>query len=122
MKLPIANGRSVEEWIGRSPDEPVPDRVKVRVFDRKEGKCGQCGRKIAAGEQWICEHVIALINGGENREGNLGVTCGWCLPAKNADDVAEKSKTYEVRAKHILPRKAKYRWPKRSFASQRYQP
>lgn len=108
MKLAIANGRSVDEWIGDTPDTPVPDRVRVRTFDRKHGRCHSCKRIIRAGEKWTCEHLIALINWRAtkaqphgNRESNLTVTCSWCLPAKNAADVAQKSKVYETRAKHL---------------------
>lgn len=108
MNEPVANtGRSVEEWKGRTPDTPVPDRVRIRVFDRCKSRCGQCTRKIAPGESWTLEHVKALINGGENRESNLGVTCDWCLPEKNAADVAEKSTVYGKRLKHILPKETR---------------
>ncbi len=93
--------RSVEEWIGKTDDTPVPPRVRLRVFERFGGKCHKCSRKIPAGEAWTCEHLIALINQGQNREGNLNVTCGWCLPAKNAEDVAEKSKVARVKKKHL---------------------
>lgn len=93
--------RSVPEWRGATDDSQPPQRVRVRVFGRMEGRCGECTRKIAAGESWTLEHLIALINGGENREKNLGVTCGWCLPDKNAEDVAVKSKTYDMRRKHL---------------------
>lgn len=98
-RKPLTDVRSVPEWIGRSPDEAPPPRVRARVFLAKDGRCGQCGRKIV-GETWTCEHVVAIINGGANRESNLGVTCSWCLPAKNAEDVAIKSKTARMRAKH----------------------
>lgn len=93
--------RSVDEWIGKTDDTPAPPRVRVRVFERCAGKCGQCGRKINAGEKWTLEHLVALINGGGNRESNLGVTCDWCLPAKNAADVAEKAITYRKKSKHL---------------------
>lgn len=93
--------RSVPEWIGKTDDTPAPPRVRLRVFERCGGKCGECGRKIRPGEGWTLEHLIALINGGKNAESNLGVTCDWCLPAKNAADVAEKAKTYAVKAKHL---------------------
>lgn len=53
------------------------------------------------GESWTLEHLTALCNGGDNAESNLGVTCKNCLPAKNAADVAEKSKVYQKRAKHL---------------------
>lgn len=97
----MVTARSVPEWVGATPDTPAPARVRVRVFDRCEGRCDTCGRKIAAGETWTLEHRKALINGGQNRESNLGVTCNWCLPEKNATDVAEKSRTYRKRAKHL---------------------
>lgn len=94
-------GRTVAEWIGRSPDTPAPDRVRARVYEAKGGRCHKCGRKIGTGEKWTCEHMQALINGGENRESNLDVTCAWCLPVKNAEDVAIKSRNYKVRKRHI---------------------
>lgn len=94
-------GRTVAEWIGATPDSAVPDRVRVRVFNAKNGRCHSCTRKIPAGEAWTCEHMTALVNGGANRETNLDVTCGWCLPAKNAADVAEKSKVYQKRKRHL---------------------
>jgi hypothetical protein len=75
--------------------------VRVRVFDAKGGRCHKCKRKIMAGERWTCEHVQALINKGENRERNLDVTCDWCLPVKNAEDVAIKSRNYRVRKAHL---------------------
>ena len=54
-----------------------------------------------AGETWECDHRIALINGGEHREGNLQVICLWCHRAKTRADVAIKSKNYHRRAKHV---------------------
>lgn len=99
-------GRSVPEWVGATPDTQVPQRVRIRVFDAKGGRCHKCRRKIMAGEEWTCEHVIALKNAGENRERNLDITCCNCLPEKNAQDVAEKSKVYQTRAKHLGVRKS----------------
>lgn len=97
--------RSVPVWHGKTPDTPPPDRVRVRVFDRVGGRCHRCRRKINAGDKWVCEHLTALINGGLNAESNLGVTCEWCLPVKNAQDVAEKSKVYKRRKSHLGIRK-----------------
>lgn len=98
--------RSVPLWIGATPDTPAPPRVRVRVFERCEGRCGECGRKIRAGERWTLEHLVALINGGANAEHNLGVTCDWCLPNKNARDVAEKAKVARIKARHLGIRKS----------------
>lgn len=97
--------RSVELWIGRSDDTPAPPRVRLRVWERCEGKCHACGRKIRAGECWTLEHLVALINNGRNAEDNLCLTCSNCLPAKNAADVSEKAKVYAIRSKHLGIRK-----------------
>lgn len=104
--------RTVDEWIGKSDDETPPPRVRLRVWDAKGGRCHRCGRKIGVGEHWTLEHVKALINGGENRERNLDLTCDWCLPEKNQEDVAEKSKVYSLRSKHVgaVEKKRKWRW------------
>jgi len=92
--------RAVEEWVGKDADEKAPPRVRVRVFDAKGGRCHRCRRKLRPGDHWTLEHVKALINGGANRENNLDITCDWCLPEKNAEDVAEKSRVYRSRSKH----------------------
>lgn len=98
--------RLVEEWIGKTADSTVPPRVRVRIFDKYEGRC-QCGciRKILAGEAWDCEDEIAIINGGERRESNLRPFLRAHHPAKTAKDVAVKSKNYKRRARHLGIRK-----------------
>lgn len=57
-------------------------------------------------DAWIIEHRIAIINGGANAEPNLCLSCSWCKPLKDAEDVAQKAKTYSVRSKHVLPAQA----------------
>lgn len=93
--------RSIDkEWIGKSDDEPIPPRVRVRVFTKFDGICQICTTKIVA-KRWICDHKIALINGGENRENNLQPIHEVCNKAKTAQDVAEKSRVYHKKAKHL---------------------
>lgn len=99
--------RIVEEWIGKTADSAIPARVRARVFEAHGGRCHISGRKIGAGEPWDCDHVIALINGGENRE-------------KTAQDVATKSKTARMRAKHLgIWPKSQTRWPSRKLGTGR---
>lgn len=104
--------RSVTEWIGATDDQVPPPRVRIRVYDRFEGKCHRCGRFIRPGEYWVCEHLVALINKGENRERNLGCTCRNCVPLKNADDLTEKSAIADKRKKHLLPKEPGRGWQK----------
>lgn len=103
--------RAVEEWIGKTDDTPIPARVRLRVFERCKGLCGSCQRKLYPGDRWDCDHRVALINGGQNREGNLRLLCAWCHKSKTRQDVAIKSKTYRVRSKHLGIKVHKYRWP-----------
>lgn len=94
--------RAVIYWCPISDDAPIPPRVRLRVFIRFDGlcQCG-CGRKIQAGEQWDCDHIVALINGGSHSEGNLQPLLNEHHKAKTRQDVAIKSKTARVRAKHL---------------------
>jgi 5-methylcytosine-specific restriction endonuclease McrA len=93
--------RTIEPWIGKTDDKPIPPRVKLRVFERAKGICHICQRAIQAGERWDAEHVIAVINGGANAESNLLPAHKACHPKKTAADLKEKSKVAAVRKKHI---------------------
>lgn len=109
--------RSVPPWIGKDDDEAPPPRVRARVFLAKGGRCHRCSRLVqpSLGDKWTLEHLVAIINGGANAEANLDVTCSWCLPAKNAEDVAEKSAAYSKRKRHLGLKKARplSRWKRK---------
>lgn len=99
--------RSVPEWIGKTKDSAIPPRVRLRVFERFGGICQITGRKIQAGDEWDCDHEIALGNGGENREGNLRPVLRVAHRKKTARDVAQKAKDRRVRQKHLGIHKSK---------------
>lgn len=112
--------RVVPEWIGKTADSAIPARVKARVFEAHGGHCHISGRKIGVGEAWDCDHVIALINGGENRESNLAPALRDKHREKTAQDVATKSKTARMRAKHLgIWPKSQTRWPSRKLGTAR---
>ncbi len=94
-------GRSVPEWIGKTPDTPIPARVRLRVFQAHGGICHISKRKIRPGDEWDCDHVLALANGGENRESNLAPALRTEHRKKTAEDVAKKAKAARVRKKHL---------------------
>lgn len=94
-------GRSTPEWVGASPDSKIPPRVKLRVFEAHGGVCALTGRKIQSGEAWDCDHIIALTNGGENRESNLQPALKDAHSKKTADDVKLKAKVARVKKKHL---------------------
>lgn len=102
--------RALPEWVGSSPDSAIPPRVRLRIFERYDGRCAcGCNRKIMVGEKWDCEDEIAIINGGERRESNLRPFLTEHHKAKTAADVAIKSKTYRVRSRHLgIKRKSSF--------------
>src|SRR5215469_5550332 len=99
--------RSIPEWIGKSDDDRIPDRVRVRVFARHNGRCHCCGRLILVGEAWELDHVIAIANGGEHRESNLKPILTEHHRNKTRLDTAIKSKSYAVRRKILGLKKPK---------------
>ena len=93
--------RSVPEWIGKTSDTPIPPRVRLRIFEAHGGVCHLSGRRIQAGEPWDCDHVVALVNGGEHRESNLAPALRDKHREKTALDVREKSIVRRKRMKSI---------------------
>lgn len=86
-KIAKAQGRSVEEWIGASPDSVPPPRVKLRVFRRWHGVCHLTGRKITPpADKWDTDHVKRLEDGGENRESNLAPALKEAHARKTAEE------------------------------------
>ncbi|UYQ71016.1 HNH endonuclease [Pelagibacterium flavum] len=97
--------REVPEWIGKHDDQKVPDRVRLRIFDREGGMCHLSGRKIMPGDLWDLDHKVALINGGEHRESNLFPALRDKHRGKTALDVREKAVSARKRKKHLGIRK-----------------
>lgn len=93
--------RSVPEWIGKTDDTPIPDRVKERISRGAEDTCLRCNRKLGGKLQARFDHVIPLILGGQNREMNIQLLCDDCHTAKTRLDVKLKAKVARVRKKHL---------------------
>ncbi|MEQ9634771.1 MAG: HNH endonuclease [Devosia marina] len=102
--------RSVPEWIGKTEDSKIPDRVKLRVREREGDVCYLSGRKIMPGDIVEYDHRIALINwtgdGHGNRESNIYPVIKAKHREKTRQDVAEKAASARVRSKHLGIRKA----------------
>lgn len=93
--------RSVAEWIAKTDDDAIPPRVRLRIFEAHGGICHLSGRRIQAGEPWDCDHVVALVNGGQHRESNLAPALRDKHREKTALDVREKSIVRRKRMKSI---------------------
>jgi 5-methylcytosine-specific restriction endonuclease McrA len=102
--------RSVPEWIGRTADSKIPDRVKLRIWDREDGRCYLTGRKIMPGDEHDFEHVIAIAlwtgEGHGNRESNIRLALKEPHKGKTREDRQQKAKSDRVRKKHLGIRKA----------------
>lgn len=106
--------RSVPEWIGKTPDTPIPPRVRLRVFNIHNGICHISQRKIRPGDKWDCDHVIRLKDGGENREGNLAPALKIPHQEKTAQENKQQAKEDRLKKAHlgIKPKKRKMSYRK----------
>jgi 5-methylcytosine-specific restriction protein A len=92
--------RAVEEWIADHPDQEIPKRVKLRIFDRQNGRCAISGVKLMPG-QIDYDHIKRLRDGGEHRESNIRAV--WRKPhrEKTAQENSEQADADRIRAKHL---------------------
>lgn len=97
--------RSPAEWIASNPDAKIPDRVKLRIWEREGGKCYLTGQKIRPGDEYEFEHKLALCLGGEHRESNIALALKNAHKQKTAEDVKMRAKSDRIRKRHLGIRK-----------------
>jgi 5-methylcytosine-specific restriction protein A len=97
--------RSVPEWIGKTDDTPVPPRVRLRVFEKYEGRCYLSGKIIRPGDKWHIEHIQAIANGGQNREGNLAPALVAPHKDKTRADRRLQARSARIRKRNLGIRK-----------------
>lgn len=100
MSVQIDTRRANTEWVADHPDQAIPKRVKLRIFDRCEGKCGLTGKKLMPGELDY-DHIRALRDGGEHRETNLHVVWRVAHRVKTAEESTDRAKVERIRAKYL---------------------
>lgn len=92
---------SLKEWVGKTDDSRPPRHVRLRVFEGHGGICYLSKVKIQVGDKWELEHIVAICNGGENRESNMAPALVAPHKAKTKQDRATKAKNDSVRQKHL---------------------
>jgi 5-methylcytosine-specific restriction endonuclease McrA len=66
------------ELLDETKREPIPDVVRVFVWNRDGGRCVQCGGR----ERLEFDHLIPFSMGGSNTARNLQLLCEACNRAK----------------------------------------
>ena len=103
----IANpfGRSNVEWIGANNDARPPQAVRVRIFQRYDGRCYLTKQTIRHGDVWELEHIkpLHLARPGENlnRESNMAPALKATHALKSAKETTERAKCDRITTKHF---------------------
>lgn len=69
------------EKIGATLREPIPEQVRMFVWQRDRGRCVRCGCQ----ERLEFDHIIALAHGGSNTERNIQLLCEACNRQKGTN-------------------------------------
>jgi 5-methylcytosine-specific restriction protein A len=110
-------GRKVPEWIGKTKDSKPPERVRLRIFRRHDGRCCLSGQKIKPGDEWQLHHVKGIAEGGENRESNMAPALVEPHKVETARQMKAKAKADRVAKKHFGIKAPKQKIPSRPFPS-----
>ncbi|CAB4122649.1 HNHc domain containing protein [uncultured Caudovirales phage] len=101
-------------------------RERLAIWEKHKGACVICkGRIDGVREPWIIEHIIALENGGDNADANLGPAHQTCAIEKTKVDHSIGAKLKRVRQRHLgikttrspLPGGRGSKWKKRMDGS-----
>lgn len=95
------NAREVPEWGGTTPITMPPTRIRLRAFERYDGRCHKRGRKIMPNDKWCLYYAIATINSDKNHERNLAPLLVDKRRGKTCKVARTKAKTERVRGKHF---------------------
>lgn len=103
--------RKVDEWIGRN-DDAMPGKLVRDRLSRAQGDCcATCRHAFGPKRLAHCDHIVALIDGGENRETNLQMICTDCHKVKTGGEATARAKSRDIRAAHIMAPDSRSNWP-----------
>lgn len=60
--------------LGGASREPIPENVRLIVWQRDKGQCVKCGSR----EKLEFDHIIPIAAGGSNTERNILLLCETC--------------------------------------------
>lgn len=93
--------KNLKEWIGKTPEAMPGQTVLLRLYAKQNGICAcGCGQVMNLNRDKVdCDHRIALIDGGENRESNLQLLLHPCHKAKTGQEASARSEERRHKAK-----------------------
>lgn len=93
--------KNLKEWVGKTPEAMPGQTVLLRLYAKQNGICAcGCGHVMNLNRDKVdCDHRIALIDGGENRESNLQLLLHRCHKAKTAEEATARSKERRHKSK-----------------------
>ena len=75
-------GRARKRWRWNKGRDQS-DRVRARLFDEQDGKCGICQEPMVLGQDKLSvDHIVPLSKGGSSRGENLQLTHHKCNQKK----------------------------------------
>ena len=80
LKLIESDERVIQEQMSGTPREPIPQEVRIFVWQRDRGVCIKCGSP----ERLEFDHIIPLAKGGSNTARNIQLLCENCNRQKGA--------------------------------------
>lgn len=101
----------LKEWVGRRPESMPGQTVLFRLHAKQGGTCAcGCGQIMNFNVDKIdCDHIVALIDGGENRESNCQLLLNACHKAKTAQEAGARSEERKHKAKAFTSLRGKSR-------------
>ena len=69
------------EMTGHGQRQPLPDDIKIFVWQRDGGRCVKCGSQ----ENLEFDHIIPISMGGSNTARNIQLLCERCNRAKSGN-------------------------------------
>lgn len=94
-------GRSILEWVGKTPDSVPPHHVQLRVLLRQNRRCAITGRAKGRGEEFQCDHIIRLKDKGLNVETNLQMILVDAHKIKTARERTDGAKVARLQSKAL---------------------
>lgn len=83
LRAKVAAAMASEAIAGEAPRArgPIPDDIKVFVWQRDQGRCVRCGSNL----NLEFDHIIPVVMGGANTARNLQLLCEPCNRQKGGN-------------------------------------